>query len=137
MSRQVSATGKGTNASAARADLPDVGHENSVVLVGRMAGSAADRTLPSGDVLVTWRVVVRRPAPARTVPAMVRATTVDTIDCASWRADVRRAAAGWSTGDLVRIEGSRRRRFWRTTTGTASRCEVEVTRARMLARVSP
>jgi single-strand DNA-binding protein len=137
MPRQVSATGKDKNAWAAPADLPDVGHENSVVLIGRMAGAAADRTLPSGDVLVSWRVVVRRPAPARPLPDKVRATTVDTIDCASWRADVRRAAAGWSTGDLVRIEGSLRRRFWRTATGTASRCEVEVTRARRLARASP
>ena len=43
-----------------------------------------------------------------------RQTSVDTIDCASWRGDVRRAATGWSDGDVVRVEGSLRRRFWRT-----------------------
>jgi single-strand DNA-binding protein len=138
MPRQVTAPGNGANAAAAPPDPFDAaGHQNSVVLIGRIADAAADRTLPSGDVLVTWRVVVRRPSPSRAMPDSVRGTTVDTINCASWRADVRRAAGGWSKGDLVRIEGSLRRRFWRTAAGTASRCEVEVTRVRRLARASP
>jgi single-strand DNA-binding protein len=121
-----------------RADLtaaePSPAGENSVVLVGKVAGDATDRELPSGDVLITWRLVVRRPPPARRVPEGIRPTSVDTIDCASWRGDVRRTVKGWADGDLVRVEGSLRRRFWRTATGTASRCEVEVTRARRLSR---
>jgi single-strand DNA-binding protein len=108
--------------------------ENTVVLVGKVAGDPTDRQLPSGDLLVTWRLVVRRPPPTRRASAAGRTPTIDTIDCAAWRGDVRRAVAGWSNGDLVRIEGSLRRRFWRTTTGTASRCEVEVTRVRRLSR---
>jgi single-strand DNA-binding protein len=134
MPRTVTIPGKAEPASA---ETADAGHQNSVVLIGKIAGPPTDRTLPSGDVLVTWRVVVRRPAPSRPAPGTVRGTSVDTIDCASWRADVRRAAAGWTTGDLVRIEGSLRRRFWRTAAGTASRCEVEVSHVRRLARASP
>ena len=112
------------------------GGENTVVLAGKVAGDPADRRLPSGDVLVTWRLVVRRPPPARRAPEGIRRISVDTIDCASWRGDVRRAVHSWSDGDVVRVEGSLRRRFWRTATGTASRCEVEVTRVRRLSRAN-
>ena len=108
--------------------------ENTVVLVGKVAGIPADRQLPSGDMLVTWGLVVRRPPPARRMPEGVRPPSVDTFDCASWRGDVRRAVTSWSDGDVVRVQGSLRRRFWRAATGTASRCEVEVTRVRRLSR---
>lgn len=136
------ATIRRTDDTAAQASdsqhvAPDKGNvrgENTVVLVGKVAGVSTDRQLPSGDVLVTWRLVVRRPPPARRMPEGIRQTSVDTIDCASWRGDVRRAVTGWSDGDVVRVEGSLRRRFWRTATGTASRCEVEVTRVRRLSR---
>jgi single-strand DNA-binding protein len=137
------ATVRRTDDTAAQASdsqnlAPDEGRargENTVVLVGKVSGGPADRQLPSGDMLVTWRLVVRRPPPARRrMPEGVRQTSVDTIDCASWRGDVRRAVTGWSDGDVVRVEGSLRRRFWRTAVGTASRCEVEVTRVRRLSR---
>ena len=138
MARRVPSTHRsGGIAAAPTTESPAAtGHENTVVLTGKLAGRAEDRTLPSGDVLVTWRIVVRRPAAGRRVPEGVRAASVDTIDCASWRRDVRRALAGWSVGDVVRIEGSLRRRFWRTTTGPASRYEVEVTRVRRLSRAA-
>lgn len=113
------------------------GSRNEVVLVGRLAAVPELRTLPSGDVLASFRLVVGRPPgvsgrPARMVPA--RTATVDTLDCVTWRAKVRRAAVGWEPGDVVEVSGSLRRRFWRAGAGTASRCEVEVAGARRLHR---
>lgn len=101
-------------------------HRNEVQLVGRLAAPAVRRTLPSGDPLVTWRLVVRRPAAAPPAP------TVDTIDCSAWRLQTQRSAMQWSVGDIIECAGALRRRFWRTPVGPASRCEVEVTRAKRL-----
>jgi len=53
---------------------------------------------------------------------------VDTIDLACWSARARRAALHCSDGDVVRVEGALRRRFFRTPGGPASRYEVEVRR---------
>jgi single-strand DNA-binding protein len=123
-------------APATRDDLPtDAGtrdHRNEVLLVGRMTSPAEERVLPSGDVLVTWRIVVDRPPQPRTSER--RTPTVDTLDCVAWRGDVRRSAASWSVGDTVELSGSLRRRFWRATTGPVSRTEVEVVRGRRLAK---
>lgn len=107
---------------------------NEVVLVGRVSGGAEERELPSGDLLVCWRVVVERPAPRRAVPAGVRAPTVDTLDCVAWTAAVRRTARGLADGDVVSVQGALRRRFWRAGGGATSRTEVEVEQLRRLRR---
>jgi single-strand DNA-binding protein len=111
---------------------------NEVVLVGRLAAVPEERTLPSGDSLSTWRLVLDRPAAAqrRAAARGGRAASVDTIDCAAWTAALRRSAATWAPGDLVAVEGSLRRRFWRTPTGAASRYEVEVTSAKRVAKAA-
>jgi len=111
---------------------------NEVVLVGRLAAQAEERELPSGDTVSTWRLVLDRPAAAqqRAAARGGRPVTVDTIDCAGWTAGVRRNAAGWEAGDVVQVEGSLRRRFWRGPNGAASRYEVEVSRARRVARAA-
>lgn len=107
---------------------------NEVMLVGRVSGEPQERELPSGDVLVSWRVVVERPAPRRAPPPGVRATTVDTLDCVAWLAPVRRTARALAEGDVVAVEGALRRRFWRAGAGAASRTEVEVEQLRRLSR---
>lgn len=101
---------------------------NEVRLVGRVGAAPAERTLPSGDRVVTFRVVVERPESA----VRARAPRVDTIDCAAWRADVRRTVLRWQAGDVVSVTGALRRRFWRGPGGPASRSEVEVAMARRL-----
>lgn len=108
---------------------------NEVVLAGRLAAAAEERMLPSGTPLVTFRVVVDRPPPPRQAP--VRTPTVDTIDCVAATPTVRRTVLGWLPGDVVELNGALRRRFWRAGTGAVSRTEVEVSRARRLARASP
>ncbi len=102
---------------------------NEVLVVGRVSGSPQERELPSGDLLVSWRVVVDRPV--RTVPG-VRTATVDTVDCIAWAPGLRRTARGLTDGDVVQVEGALRRRFWRVGGGAASRCEVEASALRRL-----
>ena len=97
---------------------------NQVRLRGRWTG-ATERELPSGDELVTARLVVPRPGAG-----------VDTIDCALWRADLRRRALRIPEGTTVEVDGSLRRRFWRTPTGAASRYEVELSGLRRSPRAA-
>ncbi len=108
---------------------------NEVVLVGRVSGEVQERELPSGDRLVTWRLVVAR-TPGRKPPDGVRPTTVDTLDCVAWGAGPRRSAAALVEGDQVEVQGALRRRFWRAGAGAVSRCEVEATTVRRLRRAA-
>lgn len=108
-------------------------HRNEVVLVGRLAAVPEPRLLPSGDEIVTFRVVVDRPRADR-ASAERRSPTVDTLDCAVASATLRRRLVAWSDGDTIQVEGPLRRRFWRAGPAVLSRCEVQVVRARRLAR---
>lgn len=103
---------------------------NEVHLIGRVSGEPAVRCLPSGDELVSFRLVVPRPH-RRGDPQRGQ---VDTIDVACWGASVRRTAARLPDGQDVEVHGSLRRRFFATGSGRASRYEVE---AASLRRVDP
>lgn len=107
----------------------DVDDYNEVQLRGRLAAAAEERTLPSGDALTTFRLVVGR-------PESERRPSIDTLDCVAWRRDVQRSAAAWVPGDVVEVSGALRRRFWRAANGPASRTEVEVVRAKRVKRAS-
>jgi single-strand DNA-binding protein len=102
---------------------------NEVVLVGRVSAEPTTRVLPSGDELVSWRLIVDRDNHG-IQPSGVRLPTVDTIDCVAHKAAVRRAATRWTGGEILEIRGALRRRFWRGAQGAASRCEVEVLAAK-------
>ena len=121
----------------------EVAPTNEVQLIGRVSGDPTQRELPSGDVLVAFRVVIprrvrrARPAPdtgagpgegARPRPR----AQVDTIDVACWSARSRASALRLADGAGVRVEGTLHRRFFSTGTGRASRYEVE---ARSVRRV--
>lgn len=115
-------------------------HRNEVALVGRVSSEATELVLPSGDTLVTWRLVVSREpvsARARSAPQTEtdkprRTATSDTIDCQAWTARTRRTALSLVAGDVAEVQGALRRRFYRAGGATASRCEVE---ARAVRRV--
>jgi single-strand DNA-binding protein len=107
---------------------------NEVRLLGRVSAEPEVREMPSGDELVTWRLVVDRGPTRRAVPAGTRVPTVDTLDCVAWSAAVRRTARGLAAGDVVEVSGALRKRFWRTGAGASSRTEVEVARVRRVAR---
>ncbi len=99
---------------------------NSAHVVGRVSGVTDPRALPSGDVVVTVRVVVPREASG----GRVRRSGVDTIDVACWTAAARRVAARLGVGDCVEVEGPLRRRFFRAGGSVASRYGVEARRLR-------
>ena len=104
---------------------------NEVILTGRVAAVAVERRLPSGDVLICTRLVIDRPGRRRATGSARSRQRVDAIDCVGWTARVQRTMRGWQPGDQVYVEGSIRRRFYRTATGSAvSRVEVEVSRAK-------
>ena len=123
-------------ARARRAGAPDgvPASRNEVLLVGRLTVAAEERELPSGDVLVAFRVVVDRPPPRRPVPEGVRVPTVDSVACVAWSAGQRRTALALEPGDVVEVRGAVRQRFWRAGTGLGSRTEVEVAGLRRVAR---
>lgn len=102
---------------------------NEVRLVGRVSGEPEERVLPSGDRLMTFRVVVRREQPRGR-------QTVDALECVAWSARCRRSVARWCDGDAVELTGSLRRRFYRAGATTVSRVEVEAFRARLIRRAA-
>jgi single-strand DNA-binding protein len=104
---------------------------NEIRLVGRVSGEPTTRALPSGDAVTTLRVVVPR-APTR--PSRDRTAPVDTIDVACWTARARRSAQSLGAGQVVAVEGSLRRRFFRAGGATASRYEVEASTVRRVGR---
>src|SRR5947199_9635846 len=79
---------------------------NEVVLVGRITSPAAERVLPSGDTITSWRVTVDRRDDGR-----------DVVDCTAWSARIQRSSLGWQKGDVVQVTGALRRRFWRASAG--------------------
>ncbi len=111
--------------------VPILEHRNEVRLVGRVSADPVPATLPSGDSVVTVRLVVERPRP----PAgRGRRRQVDTLACAAWTSTLRRTVLRWSSGDVVEVEGALRRRFWRAEGTPQSRYEVELVAGRRLAR---
>jgi single-strand DNA-binding protein len=87
------------------------------------------RTLPSGDTLVSFRLVVRRPEPR------AKGQSTDTLPCITYDRALKRRVTAWQAGDVVEVEGALQRRFWRTAGGgTASVTEVNCRRGRKVPR---
>src|SRR3954454_11182113 len=106
-------------------------HQNEVYLVGKLSGEPAERKLPSGDVLLSWRLVVNRAPNERGS----RKAMHDTLPCFTLKAGVRRSVSSYASGDLIEVEGVLRRSFWRTPAGgEASKCEVEARSIKRLRR---
>lgn len=114
-------------AGADPAGMPDA--VNEVRIRGRVSRPPEERVLPSGDVVWTFRVVVRRP------PDRVRSKqTVDVLECAAWSPRARRSVAAWSADDLVEVWGAVRRRFFRAGGAATSRVEIEMVSGRRVRR---
>ncbi|MBA3311538.1 MAG: single-stranded DNA-binding protein [Nocardioidaceae bacterium] len=120
---QTTAQTRATGATRAR---------NEVVLCGRVAAAADERELPSGDCIMTARIIVDRDQAALSRSAQ----RVDTIDCVAWTVRVQRSMRIWEAGDYVRLEGSIRRRFFRGDSGAVSRVEVEIKTAKRIDRAA-
>ena len=107
--------------------------QNCVSLRGRVSSSPIERELPSGDVIVTLRVVVVR---EKTPMSTKSKQSSDWVDCVAWGGRVKRSVARWQVGDVVEIEGALRRRFFRMEARTSTRVEVEVLSGRLLERAA-
>ena len=103
---------------------------NDVVLRGRLSSPPELRPLPSGDTLLVSKLVVRRESPRPRGPKS------DVITCVSYLPTLQRYAAAWTADDVVEVEGSLQRRFWRTPTGTAIAYEVNCRRGRKVPRAT-
>lgn len=126
---------RGRSRSAAEPEVPPAPEpRNEVRLVGRVSAAPEERELPSGDRVVSWRLVVDRPPSRRAARPGVRVPTIDTLDIAAWAAGPRRTARSLQAGDVVEVSGALRKRFWRAAGGPASRTEVEVESVRRLVR---
>lgn len=102
--------------------------DNIVFLRGRLAAAPELILLPSGDELLSFRMIV-----ARTGDSAGRAK-VDTVDCRLTAARPRRALDKAKVGQELEVQGALRRRFWRGAGGLQSRYEVEVSSAKALRR---
>lgn len=96
-------------------DRDDVEYANEVFLRGRLADTPALVELPSGDLMLTFRLVVARDKKSR----------VDSIECVALAAGVRRRLERTGAGDILEVSGQLHRRFWRSPTGPASRYSVQ------------
>jgi len=110
-------------------DEPDV--LNDVTLRGRISGDPTVRELPSGSVLVAFRLVLAR---ERTPMTAASRQVSDWVECAAWGARVRRQAQSWHDGDQVEVRGALRRRFFRVGDQSRSGVEVEMLSGRLLRR---
>ncbi len=82
------------------------------------------KELPSGDVVVEFRVVVDR------LSSRGMKREVDSLDIAAWSASARRSALSLKVDQWIEVTGSVRRRFWQAPSGLASRWQVEAHRIR-------
>lgn len=105
---------------------------NEVRLIGRLSLAAEEKELPSGDQLTAFRVVVNRPRDKRRGSRV----QIDALECHTWVARVRRAATTWRVGDVIEVNGSLRRRFFKTGGRLQSMTEVEVSSARRVSRAA-
>ena len=101
-------------------DADEVPTYSDVRLCGRLSGVTA-MTLPSGDEVVTFRVIVDRPPRERGPAGRVR---VDALECIAWTSAARRRVMSCADGETIEVEGSLQRRFWRAGAALASRTEV-------------
>jgi single-strand DNA-binding protein len=99
---------------------------NQVHLVGRVSGQASEKTLPSGELLVEFRLVVERENQRS------ERREVDTLDIAVWSTRLRKRALSFLVDEWVEVDGALRRRFWQSPSGLASRWQVEASQVRRL-----
>ena len=104
----------GKEAKETKKDQPDFSL-NDLLLRGRVSGASTLKELPSGDKVVEFRLVISRDD----------RVGVDTLDIAAWSSKARRTALGLKSGQWIEVAGSVHRRFWRSSSGLASRWQVE------------
>jgi single-strand DNA-binding protein len=111
---------------------PDHQSVNLVRLSGRVSAAPEARLLPSGDEVVSFRLVVPRSPTARRRSKQ----RVDTIECSAWTARLRRTVRRLEAGDAVTVSGELRRRFTRGASGPMSWVNVDLATCERVADAS-
>jgi single-strand DNA-binding protein len=104
---------------------------NVVVLRGRVSGDPQSRELPSGSVLVAFRLVLAR---ERTPMTASSKQVSDWVECSAWGARVRKQAESWRDGDQVEVRGALRRRYFKVGEQPRTSVEVEMLGGRLVWR---
>lgn len=82
---------------------------NHVQLRGRVSNDPVELALPSGDSLLSFRLIV-----ARSGPVLQRSKQrIDVIDCTAWTKQLQRRVLRLHAGDEIEVTGALRRRFAR------------------------
>ncbi len=106
-------------------------HVNTVELVGELATAGEVRQLPSGDEVVSWRLVVRTESLSFNRGSKAASPLrTDSIDCVAALGPICKRALSYQPGDIIEVAGALRHRYWRGVGGLNSRYEVEVTSVR-------
>lgn len=100
---------------------------NQVLLTGRVSAAPIERELPSGDRMVSLRIVIPRPRKAADTRKQV-----DVIDLVAWSKSTQRTATRLQPEDIIEAQGTLRRRFFQSGQTRISRYEVELTRIKKL-----
>jgi single-strand DNA-binding protein len=103
---------------------------NEVHLTGRVSAPPEQRQLPSGDIVVTFRVVVPR---TRAAQKRTR-QRVDTVECSAWTSRLRRTVMSLTPDDEISVTGELRRTFRRSGAGVTSWVTVDVADVRRVPR---
>ena len=106
---------KSTTKKTLSAEIEEDFSLNDLMLRGRVSANAVEKELPSGDKVVEFRLIVTRN----------KREGVDTLDIAAWSAKSRRMALTLKPDEWIEISGGVHRRFWRGSSGLASRWQVE------------
>lgn len=102
-------------------------HVNEIRIRGRVSGGPRRRQLPSGEDVVSVRVVVPRLARAGPKGGTRSRVPVDTIECVARTGSPQAVMAALTGDDHVLVAGALRRRFWRVGGSVASMFQIEVT----------
>ncbi|WP_306371258.1 single-stranded DNA-binding protein [Nocardiopsis sp. CC223A] len=129
---QNGARGTGQDARGAGDPGRDEGHRNEVLLVGRITAEPVFRKMANGNRLASWRMCMARPAREG-----VSGRRSDAVYCVGFDSGLHPDLEEWRLGDVVRVTGALRRRFWHGRPEERSTCEVEARTVALVRRSRP
>ncbi|WP_171075360.1 single-stranded DNA-binding protein [Nonomuraea basaltis] len=98
---------------------------NEVLLVGRLSAAVEEYSMPSGDTVTKWRIIVRRRRPHRR-----GVTLTDSIPCVTFNPETAAVLRGLKPRDYIEVTGFFRCRVFGPSAAKIWRYEVEVSTAK-------
>ncbi|MGN9840561.1 single-stranded DNA-binding protein [Nonomuraea sp. H19] len=104
---------------------------NEVVLVGRLSAAVEEHSLPSGDTVTKWRVIVRRRRHRR------GGTLTDSIPCVTFNRETAAIVRSLKPRDYIEVTGAFRCRVFGPSAAKIWKYEVEVSTAKPVEAAPP